>query len=206
MHRPLIIGLTGGIASGKSTVGRVFQALGVPLIDADQVARQVVEPGQPALKRIAQTFGQGVITADGRLDRAALRTIVFTDPGQRRQLEDILHPVIRQQISDWLAAQTAPYVILESPLLLETSQHQLVHRILLVDVPEALQVERTMARDGSSAEQAQAIIRAQMPAALRRQRAHDIIVNDTSMDTLKNHVADLHQVYLTLSASVSRDF
>lgn len=198
--RPLIIGLTGGIGSGKSAASRHFEALGVPVVDADLVARDVVEPGTPALAAIAEHFGPGVLTAEGALDRATLRRLVFADTDQRRWLEALLHPLIRQRIQELLAAAQGPYRILVSPLLLETNQHQLVDRVLLIDVPEAVQIERTMARDGNSREQVEAILKAQSSRAFKRERADDIIVNDRDLDHLHQQVEQLHRYYLQLAA------
>jgi len=200
MHpRSLRIGLTGGIASGKSAAARAFAALGVPVIDADQVAREVVAPGEACLQAVKEEFGSGVLADDGSLDRRALREIVFADPARRRRLEAILHPEIGRRIRAWLEAQDAPYVILESPLLLETSQHRLVDRVLVIDVSEALQLTRTMTRDQCDEARARAILAAQMPRALRLQRAQDIIVNDSGLEELGRQVTDLHQRYQALA-------
>ncbi len=195
----LRIGLTGGIASGKSAAARAFAALGVPVIDADQVAREVVAPGEACLQAVTEEFGSGVLADDGSLDRRALREIVFADPARRRRLEAILHPEIGRRIRAWLEAQDAPYVILESPLLLETSQHRLVDRVLVIDVSEALQLTRTMTRDQCDEARARAILAAQMPRALRLQRAQDIIVNDSGLEELGRQVTDLHQRYQALA-------
>ena len=144
--KPLIIGLTGGIGSGKSTVAEQFAALGIVAVDADQASRAVVEPGMPALASIEKHFGPELITADGQLNRPALREIIFANPSEKDWLEALLHPLIRDWILAQLQAATSDYVILESPLLFETDQHQLVDAVLLVDVPVELQLERASAR------------------------------------------------------------
>ncbi len=195
----LRVGLTGGIASGKSTVGRLFTELGVPLIDADQVARDVVQPGEPALDAIAEHFGQASLTPEGTLNRPWLRQVIFADPAEKTWLEQLLHPLIFERIRTWLATQTAPYCILESPLLLEGNQKSLVDRVLVVDVPEPLQLERAMARDGSPPETLKAIMAAQSPRSFRLQHADDIILNDRSLEDLKHDVQTLHNHYLRLA-------
>ncbi|RMF16029.1 MAG: dephospho-CoA kinase [Gammaproteobacteria bacterium] len=196
---PFTVGLTGGIASGKSTVGRLFRSLGVPLIDADQVARQVVEPGQPALTRILEHFGPEAIQADGSLNRAWLRERIFSNAEAKTWLEGLLHPLIHGTIRAWLEKQQAPYVILESPLLLEGSQRQLVDRVLVVDVPENVQYERALKRDGCSPETVKAIIHAQSSRDFRRAQADDIIENTGNLEQLEDAVKKLHETYIKLS-------
>ncbi|MGC8121115.1 dephospho-CoA kinase [Marinobacter sp. VGCF2001] len=193
-----IVGMTGGIGSGKSTVARLFGGLGVHWVDADDVARQVVEPGQPALQAIADHFGEGTLQANGELDRAALRQKVFEDPEERRWLEQLLHPVIREALVRQLAPAdyALPYVLLVSPLLLETDQHELVDRVVVVDVPEETQIERTMARDHNSREQVERILAAQMPRATRCEKADDIINNAQPIDQVDTAVRTLHQRFL----------
>ena len=194
----LIIGLTGGIGSGKSTVAEAFRQLGIETVDADQASRAVVEPGMPALAAISAQFGSQIIQADGSLDRAALRQIIFTDPAQKLWLESLLHPLIRDWIIEQLKAATSPYVILESPLLFETDQHQLVHKTVLVDLPEALQIERACARDGNQADQIQRIIDAQMPREEKLSRADIVLDNSAPLDTLAARVTAVHQTLLSL--------
>ncbi|MEQ6917640.1 dephospho-CoA kinase [Halomonas aquatica] len=194
----MIIGLTGGIASGKSTVARAFAALGIPWVDADEVAREIVAPGEPALDEIAEHFGNEVIAPDGSLDRRALRAIVFGDAAERRRLEAITHPRIRERLIAHLArlqAQAAPYVLLVSPLLFESGQHALVDRCLVVDVPEATQVARTASRDDVDEAQARAIVAAQMSRQERLDRADDVIDNSADEDTLAAQVAELDRRY-----------
>ncbi|ERS91132.1 dephospho-CoA kinase [Halomonas sp. PBN3] len=197
----LIIGLTGGIASGKSTVARAFAALGAPWVDADDVAREVVEPGEPALAEIAERFGARVLNDDGTLDRRTLREIVFQDEGERRWLESVTHPRIRERLIahlERLAADGAPYVLLVTPLLFESGQVAMVDRALVIDVPEALQIERTAARDGVDADQAQRIVAAQMPRAERLARADDVLDNGGSEAEMRRQVAELDRRYRQL--------
>ena len=197
-QQPWILGLTGGIGSGKSAAAQCFVDLGIHLVDADNAARWVVEPGRPALSQIAEHFGAGVLQADGTLDRAALRELIFKDPQQRVWLEGLLHPLIREEIKQYLARAQSPYAILVSPLLLETSQHQMVQRILVIDVPEAVQIERTVLRDKTNEAQVRAILKAQASREERLRRADDVIVNDRDPAWLKSEVERLHHFYLTL--------
>lgn len=196
--KPWILGLTGGIGSGKSAVAQCFVDQGVHLVDADHAARWVVEPGRPALTKIVEHFGPEVLLADGQLDRAALRARVFADAGERRWLETLLHPLIGQEIAHYLARAESPYAILVSPLLVESGQHQLTQRVLVVDAPEQLQVQRTMQRDQASAEQVQAILKAQASREDRLRHAHDVLVNDRDLSWLRREVERLHAFYLTL--------
>lgn len=194
----MVIGLTGGIGSGKSTVVRQFGSLGVHWVDADDVAREVVEPGMPALARIAEHFGEDILTDEGALDRAKLRQIVFEHPEERAWLEGLLHPVIRKELIRQLHPQdyALPYVLLVSPLLLETDQHQLVERVLVVDVPESVQIERTIARDANSREQVERIIAAQMPRDQRLAKADVVIDNNQPSDQVATEVRALHEAFL----------
>lgn len=190
----MIIGLTGGIGSGKSAATHLFAQLGVPIIDADQVARDVVEPGQPALSLIAEYFGPQVLTEQGELDRRWLRQQVFDHPEQRKWLESLLHPIIRKNILDWLAHPHAyPYVILSSPLLLETDQHQLVDAIVIVDLPEDLQLKRTCQRDQMSTSAAQKIMSAQTTRHNRLESADYILDNSGDFIQLEQQVLTLDQ-------------
>tara|TARA_R110000823_G_scaffold315461_1_gene447684 strand:+ start:11636 stop:12286 length:651 start_codon:yes stop_codon:yes gene_type:complete len=189
------VGLTGGIGSGKSTVARLFGNLGVHWVDADDVAREVVEPGTPALARIAEHFGEEILTSGGALDRAQLRGIVFQEPEERVWLESLLHPVIREELIRQLNPENyqLPYVLLVSPLLLETDQHELVDRILVIDVPTDVQIKRTMSRDTNSREQVERIIAAQMPREQRLARADAIIDNNRPLDEVARQVRELHE-------------
>lgn len=193
-----VVGLTGGIGSGKSTVARLFGALGVHWVDADDVAREVVEPGTPALETIAEHFGQEILLPDGGLDRAALRRIVFDAPEERAWLEGLLHPVIREELMRQLHPDnySLPYVLLVSPLLLETDQHELVEKIVMVDVPVDVQIQRTMARDTNDREQVERIIAAQMPREQRLQKADHVVDNNRAMIDVERQVEQLHQTFL----------
>ena len=193
-----VVGLTGGIGSGKSTVVRLFGALGVHWVDADDVAREVVEPGTPALERISEHFGQKILLPDGGLDRAALRRIVFDAPEERAWLESLLHPVIREELMRQLHPDNyaLPYVLLVSPLLLETDQHELVDKVVVVDVPVDVQIQRTMARDTNDREQVERIIAAQMPREQRLQKANDVVDNNLAMIDVERQVEQLHQTFL----------
>ncbi len=196
--KPWILGLTGGIGSGKSAAARHFSALGVHVVDADQAARWVVEPGRPALTEIVGHFGREILLANGNLDRAALRRRVFQSAEERRWLERLLHPLIRQEILASLEQASSPYAILESPLLVETDQHTMTQRILVVDVPESLQLERAMQRDGADREQIEAILKAQASREERLRHADDVLVNDRDLPWLHGEVERLHRFYLTL--------
>lgn len=202
--KPWILGLTGGIGSGKSAAAAHFAQLGVDLVNADQAARWVVEPGRPALARIAEHFGAEILQADGGLDRAALRARIFQDAGERRWLEQLLHPLIRQEIIAALARATSPYAILESPLLIESGQSQLCQRVLVIDVPEAVQISRTVSRDGNDEAQVRAIMAAQASREERLKRADDVIVNDRDLAWLRQEVERLHHFYLTLRGGHSQ--
>lgn len=196
--KPWILGLTGGIGSGKSAVAQHFIDLGVHLVDADHAARWVVEPGKPALGKIVEHFGGEVLQADGLLDRSALRKRIFANADDRRWLETLLHPLIGQEIMQYLARAESPYAILVSPLLIESGQHKLTQRVLVVDAPEQLQIQRTMARDQSSDEQVQAILKAQASRAERLSHADDVLLNDRDLAWLQSEVARLHHFYLNL--------
>jgi dephospho-CoA kinase len=201
MARPLRIGLTGGIASGKSTVAQRFMELGVPVIDADEVARAVVLPGQPGLARVVEKFGAGVLSADGHLDRRALRIQVFSDPALRKELEAILHPLIRAEMERRAATAGGDvYVVMAIPLLVESGGRNRVDRILVVDVDEAVQLQRVMARDSSTIEEARAILAAQASRAARLKAADDVLVNSGTVSELRQAVDRLHERYLGLAA------
>ena len=193
------IGLTGGIASGKSTVARLFGALGVPIIDTDRIAREVVEPGQPPLERLVERFGKGILTPDGHLDRPKLREIVFSDPKARTDLEALTHPAIGTAVEALSAAAGGPYQILVIPLLVEKGLGSRVERVLVVDCPEELQIQRLQARDGSTLEHAQAILNAQTSRAARLKAAHDVIRNESDIASLRDQVSALHRRYLELA-------
>jgi dephospho-CoA kinase len=190
------VGLTGGIGSGKTAASDYLASKGITVVDADLASRVIVQPGQPALARIAERFGADKLNTDGSLNRAALRTVVFADKQALKDLEAITHPAIRDELVRQLQAAQSPYVLLVSPLLLETNQHELVDRILLIDVPEDVQVARTAQRDQVAASQVKAIMDAQMPRQQRRGRADDIVVNDSTLDALHETLDRLHETYL----------
>jgi dephospho-CoA kinase len=197
---PLRVALTGGIASGKTTVADLFAAHGVPVIDTDVIAREIVEPGQPALAQVVETFGPEVLGSDGRLDRRRLRERIFADPGAKRRLEAILHPAIRAEMERQSSAADGAYQVLVIPLLTEGKRRDHVDRVLLVDVPEELQIQRLMGRDGVSHEQAQASLDAQATRAERLAMADDVVRNTGRPDDLREAVAGLHAQYLQIAA------
>ena len=193
------VGLTGGIGSGKSTVARIFGDLGVEIIDADKVARDVVEPPSAALDAIHAHFGTEILTGDGTLDRARLRKIVFADGAERAWLEDLLHPLIADRISQKIAACQSAYCLLVSPLLLQTSQHVMVDRVLVVDVPRQTQLRRAVLRDNSDRATIEAIINAQSSREQRLRAADDVIDNEGGERALAARVKGLHSRYLTMA-------
>jgi len=204
MTRPLRIGLTGGIASGKSTVTQRFGELGVPVIDADAASRNVVEPGKPGLAQVVQRFGGGVLDADGRLNRRALRDLIFKDSSLRQALDAILHPLIRAEMEREAAQAKAPYVVMAIPLLVEGgSAGKRVDRVLVVDADELLQIQRLQARDGSSEEQARAILSSQATRAARLGQADDVLLNAGTVAELRQAVDSLHAQYLQLAQTSS---
>jgi len=193
---PLRIGLTGGIASGKSTVADMFADLGVPVIDTDLIARDVVAPGQPALQEIRKAFGAGVIAEDGSLDRPAMRTLVFGDDAARRRLEAILHPRIGAATREQADTAGGPYQIIVVPLLLESSLRAFVDRVLVVDCEEETQIARLLSRDAESESQARRILAAQASRAERLAIADDVIANEGDLDDTREQVRRLHRRYL----------
>jgi dephospho-CoA kinase len=201
MPPPLRIGLTGGIASGKSAVADAFARRGAAIVDTDVIAREVVEPGRPALAAVVAAFGAEVLGPDGRLDRRALRRTVFADPEQRRRLEAILHPAIRAEMQRQAAAAAGPYVVIAIPLLVENGLQSQVDRVLVVDCPPEVQLARLLARDGETAEGARAILAAQATRDQRLAVADDVIVNDGSLADLEARVAALHRRYLELASA-----
>jgi dephospho-CoA kinase len=195
----LVIGLTGGIGSGKSTVADALAARGAAVIDTDVIARELTEPGQPALGEIAATFGADLIGPDGRLDRDVLRTMVFSDPDARDRLERILHPRIKNRMLERLAEVDAPYAVLVIPLLFETNQHTLVDRILVVDVPETAQRERVRRRSGLTYSEIDRIVASQISRAERLARADDILDNGGDLPALSAQAERIHRTYTTLA-------
>ncbi|HEX2245394.1 MAG TPA: dephospho-CoA kinase [Gammaproteobacteria bacterium] len=194
----LLIGLTGGIGTGKSTVCKLFAERGVAVIDADAVAKELVALDQPALQAIVQEFGKGIIDAKGRLRRDRLRSIVFSDPEQRKRLEKLLHPLILEEMLSRANRAEGPYCILCIPLLVETDQSSAVDRVLVVDAPEALQIQRVMERDHLTIDEIKAIMHAQASREDRLEAADDVIMNASDMTKLAEQVNALHQKYLAL--------
>lgn len=195
----LVVGLTGGIGSGKSTVAAHFARLGVPVIDADDIARALVDPGQPALDEVVAAFGTDLLDEHGALDRNRLRRIVLADPEQRRRLEAILHPRVRLEMSRRLGQVNAPYCIFAIPLLIETGQTDRVDRILVVDCPESLQRRRVATRKQWTAADIDAMLAAQATREQRLQAADDVLVNVGDIKTLHHNIEDLHRQYLKLA-------
>ncbi len=195
----LIVTLTGGIGSGKTTVSRQFERLGVPVVDTDVLARELVEPGQAALDEICQHFGQQILNQDGSLNRAELRNLIFNAPEERKKLEEILHPKIRKLTLERLHALTAPYAIVVIPLLLESGMPNPGDRTLVVDLPADAQNGRVQARDGVSQQQVEKIIQAQVGRQQRLDIADDVIDNSSTADKIEEQVTQLHQYYLMLA-------
>jgi dephospho-CoA kinase len=201
MSHRMRIGLTGGIASGKSTVAQRFVELGIPVIDADDSSRFVVAPGEPGLAELAKRFGASVLTVTGELDRRALRNMIFADPQLRRDLEAILHPLIRVDMERRASAAAGPYLVMAIPLLVESGSRGQVDRILVVDADEDVQLRRVMARDSTTLEQARAILEAQAQRSARLKAADDVIVNSGTVSDLRQAVDGLHERYLRLAAT-----
>lgn len=195
-----VVGVTGGIGSGKTAATDHFQTLGIDVVDADLASRVVVEPGTDALQRIAEHFGANILQADGALDRAALRRIIFQDPAAKQWLEQLLHPLIGAEIQHQLRNAASPYVILVSPLLVEAGQNRFCNRILVIDVPEDIQLQRTVTRDNNDPDQVRRIIASQASRAQRLERADDIIENNGGLEQLHAAVEKMHQSYLLLAA------
>lgn len=195
------IGLTGGIGSGKSEVSKRFENLGITVIDTDIVAREVVEPGQSALKKIEAHFGPNILEATGELSRARLRKIIFSNPEEKCWLEELLHPIILKNSQNQLEQAPSDYAILVSPLLIESRQSKGVDRILVVDVSKEIQIQRTTARDKNTEPQVQAIIDSQLDREERLNHADDIIINDGDLNKLDEQIKELHQLYCKLAHS-----
>ena len=195
---PHIIGLTGGIACGKTTASDFFNEQGIEIVDADLVAREVVAPGEAGLDQIIDAFGRSILNADGTLDRKAMRDLVFADPNQRQKLEAILHPLIRKRLAELLDLCTGHYAIFSVPLLIESGLIKLADRVLVIDVEPQVQIDRLLSRDGISLSQAQAMIAAQIPREKRNAAADDIIDNSGSLQQFIDQLEAIHQRYLAL--------
>ncbi len=194
----MIVGLTGGIGSGKTAVSDLFQDLGITIVDADLASRIVVEKGREELNKIAEHFGEDILTSDGELDRAKLREVIFNSEEEKLWLESLLHPAIASQIQKELDSSSSPYTILVSPLLLETNQKNYCSTVLVVDVPVETQIERTSKRDNVSEEQIKSIIASQIDRDSRLEQADEVILNDGSIESLESKVQELHKKFLSL--------
>ena len=194
----MIVGLTGGIGSGKSEVSRRFENLGIDVIDADVISRDIVSIGKPALNKIAEHFGQQILNTDKTLNRGKLRELIFNNQSEKKWLEDLLHPLVRTEIISQLNKSKSAYQILSSPLLLETSQQDIVDRILVVDADESLQISRAMQRDANNPDQIKKIMSTQMDRSKRCAKADDIISNHGDLDELDTQVKQLHSFYVNL--------
>lgn len=201
----LKVGLTGGIGSGKTLASNRFAELGAEVIDTDQLSRELVEPGQTALAEIVAEFGEEILQADGRLDRATLRRLIFDRPDARERLERILHPRIRDAMLARAAQSAAPYTLFVIPLLLETGQQELVDRVLVIDTPETLQRRRAARRDAVDPTEIDRILAAQIDRDSRLRHADDVLINDRGIPDLINQVDELHQRYLKLAAVTRPD-
>ena len=194
----LIIGLTGGIGSGKSVASDKFKSLGITIVDADVASRTVVEPGKPALKEIEDHFGSGIITAEGKLDRNNLREIIATDPEERKWLESVTHPKIGEQITKEISESTSVYTLFVAPLLLETNSQEMCSRVVVVDVPKDVQIRRTAKRDRVSPNQVEQMVAAQMEREKRLEKADDVLLNSGTIEDLEKQVEELHKKYIQM--------
>ena len=196
-----VVGLTGGIGSGKTAVSDRFAAQGIDVVDADVVSRQVVEPGTQALRQIQRHFGDDILQADGRLDRASLRTLVFSNAEEKAWLEKLLHPLIGVEIFRQLEAARSPYVLFVSPLLVEAGQISLCDRVIVVDAPEAVRLDRTTQRDNNTVAQVKNIMTTQLSRQQRLESATDVIDNSGSLEQLDQRVDELHRAFLLMTNS-----
>jgi dephospho-CoA kinase len=197
--RPYIVGLTGGIGSGKSTACALFAELGVEIVDADHVSRSVVAPGSPALQQLREQFGDAVVTRDGSLDRAWLRSRIFSDAAVRQQVEALLHPLIRSAMLEQIQRSRSAWLILAAPLLLENRAYDFVDRVLVIDADEAIQVARTSKRDHASEDEVRRIMQVQLPRSERLARADDVISNNGDTASLRRQVQEYSTLYQKLA-------
>ena len=205
MSSELVVGLTGGIGSGKSAVCREFERHSVPIIDADIIAREVVAPGEVGYAEVAESFGREILSPAGEIDRTKLRQLIFADDGKRATLESILHPKIRERISNQLAAVASPYCILCVPLLVEKNGYQNINRILVVDCPTEIQINRVMTRDDLTRKQVEAIMQRQATRDERLRMADDIIENSDRIEALRSQVQILHAQYITIAKQLRQE-
>jgi len=193
---PYIIGLTGGIGSGKSTISSMFEELGAEIVDADKISHSIVSKNKPHYKEIVNHFGSQILNEQEELNRPLLRKIIFNDSEEKAWLEDLMHPAIKNTILGIVKESQNPYIILSVPLLLESGNYEFVDRVLVIDVPESLQLERIGKRDNISAELAQNIIKSQISRGERNKKADDIIINDAPIEDIRKLVVQLHNKYL----------
>ena len=198
-RRTLVIGLTGGIGSGKTTVANLFSDLGVPVIDADAISRSLLQPGEDAEQQVKNEFGKSILDANGGIDRTALRRFVFSDPAARARLESILHPLVRQKIQSQISKVSSPYCVVVIPLLLETGYRELVNRILVVDCPQKAQIERAARRDKTNKSQIESIAATQASRQIRLDAADDVIDNSADLSALEPQVVLLDARYRTMA-------
>ena len=196
-----IVGLTGGIGSGKTTAGNIFARLGADIIDADEISRALVNAGSPCFDEIVLHYGKDIVDSDGNLDRAKLRELVFNDDQQKQWLENLLHPLIKQGIEQKIEISASEYIIVSVPLLLESGNYDFVDRILVIDVPEKTQLSRIMHRDGSSENLARQIMNTQVSRDERLRQADDILDNNNDLGSLEKQIENLHEKYLRLAAT-----
>jgi len=196
---PWVLGLTGGIGCGKTAVSNMFEQLGITIVDADIIARQVVEPKSDGLNAIVSKFGQGILLSDGTLNRSALRERIFTNNADKEWLNNLLHPLIRNKIHNDITTAKSAYVVLVAPLLFENGLDKLCNRTLLIDIPQSVQIERTASRDNVSTEQVKAIIAAQMSREDKQKKADDILNNDRALNNVNHDLLTLHKNYLHMA-------
>lgn len=199
-HQPFVVGLTGGIGSGKSAATAYFEKLGIDIVDADEVARDVVAPGSEGLKEIVNRFGNSILLEDGNLNRAALREKVFSDTNEKNWLNNLLHPLIRLRMQHLISESTSPYCVLSVPLLVENKLTEMCNYVIVVDCPETMQLERALKRDGSTEETIRNIMASQATRNERIEAADTVLDNSTTLSALSAQIADLHNTLLALSS------